>query len=173
MEKLIRFWESIQKYIKQIFKSYNKANRNKDWNFPKKVVTVNEYFSRYILHWRDHEYHHCKISGKDLNIMESRMLWRWLWRFDLLIGRCWMFPMTSQCNSIDGVLAFTIICFTEIMESLWRLPLRRLSRHLPFGLGLISTERRWAKTARVPGLLWPLETSPKYMRNKLAKNRSP
>ena len=31
-----------------------------------KVVTVDEYFSRYTFHWRDHEDHSCKFSGKNL-----------------------------------------------------------------------------------------------------------
>ena len=28
-----------------------------------------------------------------------------------------MFPMTSQCSSIDGIVDFTVVCFTDIMES--------------------------------------------------------
>ena len=48
MEKFTRLREYIQENIKQIFKSYNKADRRKIEIF-EKVVTVDEYFfSLYI-----------------------------------------------------------------------------------------------------------------------------
>ena len=138
---------------------YNKADRDKDRNFRKSSHRILFFFSLYISLLRS--------WGSPMQICRQKSYISWEvehfeddWRFYFLIGsgRCWMFPMTSQCSSIDGVVELTIICFTDIMESLWALPLRRLSCHMPFGHGLIPPERRWAKSSREYGLVWPLET---------------
>ena len=112
---------------------------------------------------------HSNISGKKiLNIVGSRTIWRRLWRFDLLLGRCWMFPMTLQCANIDGVVDFAIICFTDIMERLsntLNYDVILTIRHLGVGLYHLQ-DGGWAKVVPSAGLLWPLETPIMHIINK-------
>ena len=167
----MRFWGSIPTFkpdgvpsprlpvfILQKFKSCNNVGLSKGWNI-RKSSPRRWYFSFYI-YFIDEIMRTtpAKFQAKILNTVGSRAPWRWRWRFDLLVGGSCMFPMTSQCNSIGGDVDFTMICFTDITESLWPVPLRQLSCHCHLDVCYCHLKDFGLKQPRAPGLLWPLET---------------
>ena len=116
---------------------------------------------------------HANFQAKIFNTVGSRAPWRWLWRFDLLVGGSFMFPMTSQCNSIGGDEDFTMICFTDITditESLWPTSITTAFLSYVIWTCVNATWRTLDQSSPMHRGYFDHWKPQKYIRNKLTKS---